>query len=98
MASRLPRSEPAPCTRRGLISALGAGWACFALASVAGVAAAGRMFWPTGRFEPGTLLRVGYPNEYDLGLSARWLHCCVLLGRTGEGFYALSSCCPWDSG
>ena len=85
-------------TRRAWI---GLSWGVFSAASAAALAATGRFMFPNVLEEPPQQFKVGFPNEYGMGVDERWKEKFgVWLVRTPEdyaqhvsGFYALISVC-----
>lgn len=81
-------------TRRGFLNTLSAGWAMFGAACAAGGALMGRFMAPNVLFEPPQTFKAGFPGDYEIGLHENWKDKHgVWLGRTTEGFYALSVVC-----
>jgi cytochrome b6-f complex iron-sulfur subunit len=80
---------------------LGLAWGAFSAASAAALAATGRFMFPNVLNEPPQQFKVGFPNEYGVGVDERWKEkYAIWLVRTPEdidqhasGFYALISVC-----
>jgi cytochrome b6-f complex iron-sulfur subunit len=80
---------------------LGLAWGAFSAASAAALAATGRFMFPNVLNEPPQQFKVGFPNEYGVGVDERWKETYgVWLVRTPEdidqkasGFYALLVTC-----
>jgi len=85
-------------TRRAWI---GLAWGAFSAASAAALAATGRFMFPNVLNEPPQQFKVGFPNEYGMGVDERWKDKYgIWLIRTPEdivahasGFYVLISTC-----
>lgn len=80
---------------------LGLAWGAFSAASAAALAATGRFMFPNVLNEPPQQFKVGFPNEYGMGVDERWKEKYgIWLVRTPDdidqhasGFYALISVC-----
>jgi cytochrome b6-f complex iron-sulfur subunit len=68
----VPVAEGGSTTRRGFFSWLTLAWVSFAAATTAGLAATGRFFFPNVLFEPPQSFKIGFPENYDLGVDERW--------------------------
>ena len=85
-------------TRRAWI---GLAWGAFSAASAAALAATGRFMFPNVLNEPPQQFKVGFPNEYGMGVDERWKEKFgIWLVRTPDdivahasGFYAIISTC-----
>ena len=85
-------------TRRAWI---GLAWGAFSAATAAALAATGRFMFPNVLNEPPQQFKVGFPNEYGMGVDERWKEKYgIWLVRTPEdidqhasGFYVLISTC-----
>ena len=85
-------------TRRAWI---GLAWGAFSAASAAALAATGRFMFPNVLNEPPQQFKVGFPNEYGMGVDERWKEKYgVWIVRVPEdmvqhasGFYVLISTC-----
>ena len=85
-------------TRRAWI---GLAWGAFSAASVAALAATGRFMFPNVLNEPPQQFKVGFPNEYGMGVDERWKEKFgIWLVRVADdidqhvsGFYALIVTC-----
>jgi len=80
---------------------LGLAWGAFSAASAAALAATGRFMFPNVLNEPPQQFKVGFPNEYGMGVDERWKEKFgIWLVRTPDdidqhasGFYSLISTC-----
>jgi cytochrome b6-f complex iron-sulfur subunit len=80
---------------------LGLAWGAFSAATAAALAATGRFMFPNVLNEPPQQFKVGFPNEYGVGVDERWKEKYgIWLVRTVEdidqhasGFYVLISTC-----
>jgi len=85
-------------TRRAWI---GLAWGAFSAASAAALAATGRFMFPNVLNEPPQQFKIGFPNEYGMGVDERWKEKYgIWVVRTPEdmvahasGFYVLISTC-----
>jgi cytochrome b6-f complex iron-sulfur subunit len=85
-------------TRRAWI---GLAWGAFSAASAAALAATGRFMFPNVLNEPPQQFKVGFPNEYGMGVDERWKEKYgIWLVRVADdivahasGFYVLISTC-----
>jgi cytochrome b6-f complex iron-sulfur subunit len=85
-------------TRRAWI---GLAWGAFSAASAAALAATGRFMFPNVLNEPPQQFKVGFPNEYGMGVDERWKEKYgIWLVRVPDdivahasGFYVLISTC-----
>jgi len=85
-------------TRRAWI---GLAWGAFSAASAAALAATGRFMFPNVLNEPPQQFKVGFPNEYGMGVDERWKEKYgIWIVRTPDdivahasGFYVLVSTC-----
>jgi len=97
-ATRDPDDTSPLLTRRAW---LGLAWGAFSAASAAALAATGRFMFPNVLNEPPQQFKVGFPNEYGMGVDERWKEKYgIWLVRTPDdidqhasGFYALISVC-----
>ncbi len=97
-ATRDPDDSSPLFTRRAW---LGLAWGAFSAASAAALAATGRFMFPNVLNEPPQQFKVGFPNEYGMGVDERWKEKYgIWLIRTPDdidqhasGFYALISVC-----
>jgi cytochrome b6-f complex iron-sulfur subunit len=97
-ATRDPDDTSPLLTRRAW---MGLAWGAFSAASAAALAATGRFMFPNVLNEPPQQFKVGFPNEYGIGVDERWKEKFgIWLVRTAEdidqhasGFYALISTC-----
>lgn len=96
--SRAPDDTSPLMSRRGWI---GLAWGAFTAASAACLAATGRFMFPNVLNEPPQQFKVGFPNEYVVGVDERWKDKYgIWLVRTTDdvvfhapGFYALIATC-----
>jgi cytochrome b6-f complex iron-sulfur subunit len=80
---------------------IGLAWGAFSAASAAALAATGRFMFPNVLNEPPQQFKIGFPNEYGIGVDERWKdRYGVWIVRTPEdivanasGFYALIVTC-----
>ena len=80
---------------------MGLAWGAFSAASAAALAATGRFMFPNVLNEPPQQFKVGFPNEYGMGVDERWKEKFgIWLVRTPDdidqhasGFYSLISTC-----
>jgi cytochrome b6-f complex iron-sulfur subunit len=80
---------------------MGLAWGAFSAASAAALAATGRFMFPNVLNEPPQQFKVGFPNEYGIGVDERWKEKYgIWLVRTTEdieqhasGFYVLIVTC-----
>ena len=80
---------------------MGLAWGAFSAASAAALAATGRFMFPNVLNEPPQQFKVGFPNEYGMGVDERWKEKFgIWLVRTPDdidqhasGFYVLISTC-----
>ncbi|MBI2870275.1 MAG: ubiquinol-cytochrome c reductase iron-sulfur subunit [Candidatus Omnitrophica bacterium] len=72
-----------------------AGWWAFWATLLSSTWASLRFFFPNVLFEPPPQVRVGFPEDYEVGVvSTKWQQKYrVWVVRTKEGFYALSAIC-----
>jgi cytochrome b6-f complex iron-sulfur subunit len=97
-ATRDPDDTSPLFTRRAW---LGLAWGAFSAASAAALAATGRFMFPNVLNEPPQQFKVGFPNEYGMGVDERWKEKYgIWLVRTADdidqhasGFYAIISVC-----
>lgn len=68
----VPVIEGGITTRRGFFSWLTLAWVSFAVATTAALAATGRFLFPNVLFEPPQSFKIGFPENYDLGVDERW--------------------------
>jgi cytochrome b6-f complex iron-sulfur subunit len=97
-ATRDPDDTSPLLTRRAW---MGLAWGAFSAASAAALAATGRFMFPNVLNEPPQQFKVGFPNEYGMGVDERWKDkYAVWLVRTPDdivahasGFYAIITVC-----
>ncbi len=90
----MPVAEGGMTTRRGFFSWLTLAWVSFSTASAAGLAGLGRFLFPNVLFEPPQSFKIGYPEDYDLGVDERWKDKFgVWVVKTREDMFALISVC-----
>src|SRR5437016_4853712 len=68
-AGRDPDDTSPLLTRRAW---MGLAWGAFSAASAAALAATGRFMFPNVLNEPPQQFKVGFPNEYGMGVDERW--------------------------
>jgi cytochrome b6-f complex iron-sulfur subunit len=61
------RAAPAQAERREFLHWLALGWIAFSAASAAGLTAMARFFFPNVLFEPPSLFKVGFPEDFTDG-------------------------------
>ena len=81
--------------RREFLNWLALGWIAFSAASAAGLTALGRFFFPNVLFEPPSIFKVGYPEDFaegmvDLRFKEKFR---VWVVREGGQIYALYAKC-----
>lgn len=59
-------------TRRSFLEHVATGWTLFTAASVAGLAATARFFFPNDLFEPPNKFKIGMPEEIPVGVDERF--------------------------
>ena len=59
-------------TRRGFLENVAFGWCVFTGASVAGLLATARFFFPNDLFEPPNKFKIGFPDDYGPGVDESW--------------------------
>ena len=85
-------------TRRAWI---GLAWGAFSAASAAALAATGRFMFPNVLNEPPQQFKIGFPNEYGMGVDERWkekfgiwvVRVAEDIVQHASGFYVLISTC-----
>jgi cytochrome b6-f complex iron-sulfur subunit len=81
-------------TRRSFLSLLGWAWVAFTAASLGAVSTILRFFFPNVTFEPPLKFKVGFPEQFAVGVDNRFKDDHrVWIVRTETGFYALSTVC-----
>jgi len=82
-------------SRRGFFSVLGAGWAAFTAASVAGTGAMVRFLMPSVLYEQPQEFKAGFPAAVAVGAVDERFKAAygVWIVREPTGFYALSTVC-----
>ncbi len=81
-------------TRRSFLTLLGWAWIAFTAASLGAVSAVLRFFFPNVTFEPPLKFKVGFPEQFAVGVDNRFKDDHrVWIVRTETGFYALSTVC-----
>ena len=81
-------------TRRGFFSWLTLAWLSFGGASAAALGAFGRFLFPNVLFEPPQSFKIGFPEEYDIGVDERWKDkFSVWVVKERSQMYALISVC-----
>ena len=90
----LPLATGGITTRRGFFSWLTLAWVSFAVATTAALAATGRFLFPNVLFEPPQSFKIGFPENYDLGVDERWKDkFSVWVVKEKTQMYALISVC-----
>src|SRR5215475_14088342 len=85
-ATRDPDDTSPLLTRRAW---MGLAWGAFSAASAAALAATGRFMFPHVLNEPPQQFKVGFPNEYGMGVDERWKDkYAIWLVRTPDGIVA----------
>ena len=91
---RVPVADGGMTTRRGFLSWLTLAWTAFLSASLAGLVALGRFMFPNVLFEPPQSFKIGFPDEYEIGVDTRWKDKYgIWIVRNAEGMYALMAVC-----
>ena len=90
-----PGAKGPEMQRREFLNWLALGWIAFSAASAAGLTAMGRFFFPNVLFEPPSIFRVGFPNDFaegqvDLRFKEKFR---VWVIREGNTIYALLAKC-----
>ena len=81
-------------TRRGFFTWLTLAWVSFAAASTAGLLGFGRFLFPNVLFEPPQSFKIGFPEDYDIGVDERWKDKFgVWIVKSAEGIAALIAVC-----
>ncbi len=87
-------AEGGMTTRRGFFTWLTLAWAAFAAASAAGLLGFARFLFPNVLFEPPQTFKIGFPEDYDLGVDERWKDkFSVWVIKTTQDMFALISVC-----
>jgi cytochrome b6-f complex iron-sulfur subunit len=97
-ATRDPDDASPLLTRRAW---MGLAWGAFSAASAAALAATGRFMFPNVLNEPPQQFKVGFPNEYGVGVDERWkdkygiwlIRTVDDIDQHASGFYVLISTC-----
>ena len=90
----LPLASGGMTTRRGFFSWLTLAWVSFAAATTAALAATGRFLFPNVLFEPPQSFKIGFPENYDVGVDERWKDkFSVWVVKEKTQMYALISVC-----
>jgi cytochrome b6-f complex iron-sulfur subunit len=90
----LPLATGGITTRRGFFSWLTLAWVSFGVATTAALAATGRFLFPNVLFEPPQSFKIGFPENYDLGVDERWKDkFSVWVIKEKSQMYALISVC-----
>ena len=89
------RGDDGVRTRRHFLARVGAGWTIFAAATLAGLGAAFRFFFPNDRFDPGARFRIGRPEDFAAGgVDGRWKgDRAVYVVREDDRIFVLSARC-----
>lgn len=96
-----PKAEPevaealSPAmTRRSFITLLGWAWIAFTAATMGALTTCLRFFFPNVTFEPPLKFKVGFPDQFSIGVDNRFKdEHRVWIVRNDQGFYALSTIC-----
>ena len=87
-------AEGGMTTRRGFFTWLTLAWASFAAASAAGLLGFGRFLFPNVLFEPHQSFKIGFAEDYDLGVDERWKDkFSVWIVKSTQDMFALISVC-----
>lgn len=89
-------AAPAPKSpaRRQFFSWLALAWAAFAAATLGALSIVGRFLFPNVLFEPKDTFKIGFPEEYEIGVDNRWkAKYEIWVIRTSEIIYTLSTVC-----
>lgn len=87
-------AEGGMTTRRGFFTWLTLAWASFAAASAAGLLGFGRFLFPNVLFEPPQSFKIGFAEDYDLGVDERWKDkFSVWIVKSTQDMFALISVC-----
>ncbi len=87
-------AEGGMTTRRGFFTWLTLAWASFAVASTAGLLGFARFLFPNVLFEPPQSFKIGFADDYDLGVDERWKDkFSVWIVKTTHDMFALISVC-----
>jgi cytochrome b6-f complex iron-sulfur subunit len=90
----VPLAEGGITTRRGFFSWLTLAWFSFGTASATALGAFGRFLFPNVLFEPPQSFKIGFPEEYDVGVDERWKDkFSVWVVKERSQMYALISVC-----
>jgi cytochrome b6-f complex iron-sulfur subunit len=81
-------------TRRSFLSLLGWAWVAFTAATLGALSTCLRFAFPNITFEPPSKFKVGYPEDFGIGVDNRFKdQYRVWVVRSPEGFYALTTIC-----
>jgi cytochrome b6-f complex iron-sulfur subunit len=81
-------------TRRSFITLLGWAWIAFTAATMGALSTCLRFFFPNVTFEPPLKFKVGFPDQFSIGVDNRFKdEHRVWIVRDDKGFYALSTIC-----
>jgi cytochrome b6-f complex iron-sulfur subunit len=81
-------------TRRSFITLLGWAWIAFTAATMGALTTCLRFFFPNVTFEPPLKFKVGFPDQFSIGVDNRFKdEHRVWIVRNDQGFYALSTIC-----
>lgn len=81
-------------TRRSFITLLGWAWIAFTAATMGALSTCLRFFFPNVTFEPPLKFKVGFPDQFSIGVDNRFKdEHRVWIVRNELGFYALSTIC-----
>jgi cytochrome b6-f complex iron-sulfur subunit len=89
-----PVTDGGITTRRGFFTWLTLAWVSFSGACLVGLAGFGRFLFPNVLFEPPQSFKIGFPEDYELGVDERWKDkFSIWIIRNTEGIFALISVC-----
>ena len=95
-----PTPQPSPATpkspaRRRFLSWLAVAWISFGTATAGAISLVLRFLFPNVLFEPKTSFKVGFPEDYEVGVvDERWKEKhAIWIVRTNREIYALSTVC-----
>ena len=81
-------------SRRSFLENVAVGWALFTGASVAGLLALARFFFPNDLFEPPTRFKIGPAEDYAEGVDERWKEKFrIWVVRDTEKIFILNATC-----
>jgi len=94
-STQKPAEEVSAPGRRKFLSWFAVAWTSFAVATASALALCLRFMFPNVLFEPKSTFKVGYPDDYEVGMvDLRWKEKYgVWIVRVVEGMYVLSTVC-----